>query len=492
MLEIVKEWFDSLNNAGVHYVHFKSNEHLGDAVNGKTDFDILFHPDYRCKVEEIYSELNFKRVYSSEMLSYLGVEDWLGFDYKTGSLVHIHHHYHLITGKFFVKEYEIPWRDIALKSAGFFNQEFPEIKTVSPEFEILLLLTRITLKQGKKIFIGRADRLEFDYLLPMLRENELQKYVQLCFSDLNKSDVTILIKSITENDISRKVFNVIRKYFIAHRSLMCKKKSRISCTIESYVNKFKYFSLIVLKKKFGKWDVFIKKIPNNCGKIIAFIGCDGSGKTTVSREISKWLSWKLDVGQVYLGSGENYKSLYKKLRASTVRIIRKIKQSNDQKNAKSSHKVSAVEDKIKKTLIVISMENRHKIRIARRVNRILKRINIYRMLGGIIILDRYPQLQFDGIYDGIKVDEQYRNYRAKEEKYLRQTNIIQPDMVFKLIIPVEVSLERKPDDNEQTIMRKVNITKKLIFETSKVFEINATQDYKEEILEIKRLVWEYL
>jgi ABC-type hemin transport system ATPase subunit len=39
------------------------------------------------------------------------------------------------------------------------------------------------------------------------------------------------------------------------------------------------------------------------GRIIAFLGPDGSGKSTLVQEIRRWLAWKLDIYPLYFGSG---------------------------------------------------------------------------------------------------------------------------------------------------------------------------------------------
>ena len=47
---------------------------------------------------------------------------------------------------------------------------------------------------------------------------------------------------------------------------------------------------------------FPKEIKNS--KIILICGVDGSGKSTLSKELTKSLKWKLDVKRLYLGAGD--------------------------------------------------------------------------------------------------------------------------------------------------------------------------------------------
>ena len=41
------------------------------------------------------------------------------------------------------------------------------------------------------------------------------------------------------------------------------------------------------------------------GKIISLIGVDGAGKTTLSKEIKKWLGYKLSAKNIFLGQVKN-------------------------------------------------------------------------------------------------------------------------------------------------------------------------------------------
>jgi hypothetical protein len=47
-----------------------------------------------------------------------------------------------------------------------------------------------------------------------------------------------------------------------------------------------------------------KKKMNKLNLVFAFIGPDGSGKTTIVRSVREWLSWRLEVQSYYMGSSE--------------------------------------------------------------------------------------------------------------------------------------------------------------------------------------------
>ena len=121
--------------------------------------------------------------------------------------------------------------------------------------------------------------------------------------------------------------------------------------------------------------------------------------------------------------------------------------------------------------------------------------------GGIALYDRYPQLQFPGIYDGPKIRHMYNNYNGllgiivnyyakKEECNIQKISNYAPNIVFKLVLPPEESIRRKPFESFNLVKRKSEITDALSFPTSQVYVIDATQDYASELLKIKKYIWD--
>ena len=60
MLAISKKLFDSWND-NVLYCHWKSNEHLEDGLDGKTDLDVLVSAEDKEKGRDILNNLSFIR-----------------------------------------------------------------------------------------------------------------------------------------------------------------------------------------------------------------------------------------------------------------------------------------------------------------------------------------------------------------------------------------------------------------------------------------------
>ena len=65
-----------------------------------------------------------------------------------------------------------------------------------------------------------------------------------------------------------------------------------------------------------------------------------------------------------------------------------------------------------------------------------------------------------------------------------------PDIVFKLHVPVDVAIKRKPNHDVENIKQKVDITGKLGFFGSKVIDIDASRAVEEVLNSVKQGVWE--
>ena len=237
-----------------------------------------------------------------------------------------------------------------------------------------------------------------------------------------------------------------------------------------------------LRNHLNKNVIIRKVVKNDAGMIIAFIGQDGAGKSTVTNEIADWLSWKLDARRFYLGSGDHYKS-WQKFFLSYI----------EKKNIKKKRIGYIV-------YALLTISNYKKI--AKTYYRITKKAERYSQKGGIALFDRYPQIIFEGRNDGPKIRTtlkkikkssliyRFIEHSAKiEEKYIRNAIKIKPDLVFKLMLSPEESIRRKPEESLEEVKIKHNIIEKWDFTNVPTYQIDAAQDYAEEIKEIKTIIW---
>ena len=83
-------------------------------------------------------------------------------------------------------------------------------------------------------------------------------------------------------------------------------------------------------------------------------------------------------------------------------------------------------------------------------------------------------------------------FAANEERYLKRATEHHPDIVFKLIIPPEESVRRKPENVLETMIEKHNLIKAFQFEGSEVYVIDAMMPLEKELLMIKQIIWQHI
>ena len=483
MLQISRDLF-SLWNTQIRYCHWKSNEHLLEGLFGETDLDVLVPLEDREKGCAIMRQLGFIKCRTQYGSRYPNVEDWLGLDESSGKYIHIHLHYQIVTGHKGLKEYSLPWSDRALASRVLDDQT--GVYIAEPNLEIVTLFTRIglkaSLKTKLKVILNR-------FALP----NDMVREIKYLHERIDPVLVYEIIKQyyVKQPDV---FFELMKKEKLTSSDM----RTLIKLTEQNMKNAARYsklslffrknYYLIVLflrdrLKKKRRYILLNKKSPEKGkGISIAVIGQDGSGKSTITSDIQKWLGWKMDTCRFYFGSGDHYnpwqKKVYKKLLGRKGKVG------------------TAIRGLMKSWLL---------IKWSRYAKKKIKQANRYISKGGIAIFDRFPQNQFKGINDGPKIEmglvprvnnsvlkRILTGLAKREERRIKYILKYQPSVVFKLLLPVEESYKRKPHENYDNICKKHQIVNALRFDNSKVYEIDATQDYQGEIICIKKAIWNHL
>lgn len=480
MLKISKELFTSWNDAGLLYCHWKSNEHLLPGLDGDTDLDVLLSRDGQQKGEAILHELDFLQCKSQYGSRYPNVDDWIGFDKETGKLIHLHLHYAIVTGHKGLKEYELPWAERALRTR-ILDEEYG-VYIMEPNLEMVTLYTRIGLKAGL-IEIVRCFKGSFKFPkdtqreIDWLRERVDVKEVYRILAEYYGKDADAVNEIMSRGNINSDSYLKLRK--IAENNF--KNYSRVKHFMR--LRELSYLLYHICLKRILKRlkPIISKKVPiSEKGLTVAFLGQDGAGKTTVTKNLIKWWSWKMDVRYVYLGSGENYFSFKKSL-------SHKLPPKGVFKYFRAMLGLSVLSDVAK-----LSYKN------------VLK-AEKYASKGGLVIFDRFPQTKYMSICDGPKLRKKVHDYFGAgilskmfapmiktEEKYIGKTVTHTPDVVIKLTLTPEESIRRKPHENYEAVKQKHEIVKSLEFKGCDVYTIDATMPFDEELIMIKNIIWQHI
>ena len=217
--------------------------------------------------------------------------------------------------------------------------------------------------------------------------------------------------------------------------------------------------------------------------LIAVIGCDGSGKSTVSEEILAWVQREYPAELAHLGkqSGNVGRALAKLplIGKSLDRLfVRKTDKTNAQRGVKNPGLGVA--------LVIVAFS----LRRLRRFRRMLA----MRRRGLIIITDRYPQLDLPAAYDGTGLSVEATSsaivgwLARRERSAYKWMTKYKPDLVLRLNVDLDTACARKPDHRRELLVRKVEATPLLKFNGAKIVEIDANQSIDEVLTAAKTAV----
>jgi hypothetical protein len=485
-LKLFKDW----NENGIKYCHWKSNEHLLEGLQGKTDLDVLICPLDSNKANMYLINNGFKRVISHKWKSYSAVEDWIGVDSQNLVQTHMHIHYRLLTGLKNVKEQYLPWDNLVLDNSV--KHKKYDIYVCNPNIEIIMLICRIAIKKNlldslKGCRMSDTEKLEFNYLIERCSIDAVSKFAEQMLSMQAKNELLKIIQKFDYTVNLSSFRKIILKEFP-----MCQKITRTKATC-IYAKR----QIIYKLAKLFRCPIRLKKNIYTGGKLISFIGVDGAGKTTLAKDFEKWLSWKIDCRYVYLGTGDGKSSFLNRMKKKIVIKERREKSTKDVIKSINHCEPSVLSLKKQVKLIV-----RNYICYSNDKYKYKTICNIFKMVndGCIVITDRYPQMQFEGIYDGMTIVSFKGNkllsaineiIMIKEHDLYEKMCSVNPDIVIKLDIPFEISIERKPCTGKalEQVKEKVEITKKLHYKGSHEYIINSVGEIDETKKEVCNLLW---
>lgn len=499
MLRIIRELFNEFKVENINYCHWKSNEHINDGLNGVTDLDILIDKNKIAKVKEVLYKHNIKRYDSTFYLDYNSIEDFIGFDDDTGKMIHIHLHYQLKLGRKFIKEIHLPIEQYIFKNAVIEDKE-TGFSILNPNMEIILLVIRYIVKnKNRRISLNKGNFLTNDYLKEfewLKKQIDFDKIKNHCEILFNKEFAFLLIEFIKDSS-NRKYYSLLKV-----ETLKMLRFYYNSNTIIQNLNYFQYRVQAVYRyiqvKKMNK-PIPFKRVNSHGGLIIVFVGVDGSGKSTMIKEVKKWLSWKLDIHEVYFGSGDGKSSVLRLPLVLLVNLIKRPKLKNKKISSNNENEITN-STKIRKSLVFRTFKVAWAISLAIEKDIKFKKLWKAKSNGLIVISDRYPQTDIMSYNDGPLLSSWLESNNKVKKKIgeweyniYKLSKIYNPDLVFKLKISPELSFKRKPETPFKMIQKKIDAVEKMKFnDNTNVVEVDTSKSVEEALYEIKKAISELL
>lgn len=494
-LGVLRTLFDRLHAEGIRYCHWKSNEHLDASLIGATDVDVLVERGAILRLTRLLGDSDFKRFVVKPGLGYPGIEDYVGFDQASGALTHLHVHYQLTLGEKFLKGHRLPWEELYLTTRVMDVDR--GIYVADPHLELVVLVLRAAMKLrardvalealGKPYWRGGLLR-EFRWLAARVRPDRAAELATDLAGARVGGRIPVMLAAgkpslgqlLAVRRDSEPALGEYRLYGSGQ-------------TVRHALGR----ELGIVWWKVRNWYLdaptkSTRTLPQG-GLLVALLGADGAGKSTVAGEIAEWLSHEVAVVTTYGGNGRGSagwpRRLMQFMGAVRRRLIGKppggIPPRADDAAPSPTAAVSVARGLWVEAL---TRERRARALHARR----------HRGRGVVVISDRFPQSQFPGFNDGPRLTawlqhpSRWRRAAARRERdAFRLAELCPPDLVVKLHVPFELAARRKPDTPAEQLRRGVELLRRLTYPvTTRVVDVDASQPLPQVILEVKRALWD--
>lgn len=474
MLQVCSSLFETFKNNAVRYCHWKSNLDLEASLNGDTDLDILVSQKQLSMVEDILIGLSFIETKSPRYLTYLGIKDFIGMDYATGKIVHVHLHSLLVVGRKFLKNYRLEWEDHIFETTKIKHG----IRVIDPAVELLILAIRLFLKSN---FWARMHGRVF-------WKRERQEFLDLLENVGMEGACRVCAQLLGDDAVGRYRVLLMKQSFPALTSfgkrLPFYRRAHIKENAHYYFRYSRFAWRWLLNRKLRKPVCFKRELKR--GILISIIGMDGSGKTTLIKELNNCFKKKLDIYNVYFGSGDGPSSILRSPLKGILNVMRK--------------KTPYAQEKVRRGRLFKIARVVWAILVASEKKKSFRNADMARKRGFIVLADRFPQVKYLGFNDGPLLSE-WKNLgngikrRISEWEYniYNLSNTLYPDIALKLTLPEEEALRRKEGTARDVLARKKEVILDFPFHQNvMVYDIDATKSRGDVSIDAKRRIWEHI
>ncbi|MCI0695385.1 hypothetical protein L0337_25675 [candidate division KSB1 bacterium] len=489
---------ESFNRRGVEYCHWKSNLSLAQAMSGEQDLDLFIDRKSLPKAATILMELGFKAAVVRLGSNTPGIFHYYGLDAQNGKIIHVHLFSSILTGESFVKGHLFPFERMLLEN----RSNIGEIKVAARSAELVVFVLRTFIKYGSLL----------DVLHLLGKSGELRRELRWLQAEDDMAASIALLKRycpVVDEPLFRQcVLMLDQESSLVERLILARavrRRLRVYAKYTPLKRLLAYVPVLWVKGRRRFAGNRKNKVLQSGGAIIAFVGADATGKSTLVNEIGRWLGKVFAVRTMHVGKPPS-----SWLTASVnlaLRLARRLfpsrlagRRRRHATQGGSTDPLPRAEEQLLLNYaiqaVTLAWDRRNLTIKARRLA----------AQGEIVICDRYPSEAVEAM-DSPRLREQSTaggtktalyNWLARVEQRLYR-QIPPPDIVLRLSVSVETAKQRnrerlksakEADDYLEARHRQVREWHKS--GTKYLYDIDTERSLAETILNIKKTIWESL
>ena len=426
-----------------------------------------------------------------------GISHYYGYDPVTDRFAHVHLFSRVLTGESFLKSHLLPFEPMLLQNVRYDGQ----MRVASKPAELILFITRTYIKYGSLLDLvylsKKTGKIKSE--LRWLKEGaDLGKTLCLLKQYCPVIDEDLFLECINtlEGDAS-----LIRRVGLARK---VRNRLRIYARHTFLERVYGYFHLVLSKALRRLGSSKKDKVLQKGGVVIAIVGADATGKSTLVAETGRWLGENFAVRIVHAGKPPtSWVTAPFNLLFHLVRRFWPKSLTTNHENRNSSEKKEGSRNS--KGWAGLLYAFRAVALAWDRRNLLLKGWRAAAN-GEIVVCDRYPS-NIVGAMDSPRLKEikedsgwlgnVYNKAAGLEQQLYAQ--IPPPDLVVRLRVSVETAKDRnrlrdKPgDEKDEYIESRHRLYREWRrSDTGKVFDVDTEQSLAETTLQLKDILWRAL
>ena len=494
-MELVDCLVERLNQRGIAYCHWKSNFALAQALTGDLDLDLLVGRSCLPDTILLLTQLGFKPAAVQHGPTVPGIYHFYGVDGQSGQLLHLHLFSRVLTGESFVKSHQLPFEQMLLTH----TEQIGAMRVAAKPAELVLFVLRTFIKYGSPLDLlylwGEEDKLaaELQWLLSGAEMDEALKLLQRYCPVIDARLFGECMDAIRQ---PASLLNRLRLAWIVRRHLRSYAKYTGWQRTEAYV---RLLWGHLWRRLRGQRK---EKVLQSGGAVIALIGAEATGKSTLVATATSWLGDVFVTQNIHVGKPPSawltlpinvflpaVRNLAPRLR--TTRIEGHLEDTKPASNEAASAGTTGLVYALR--AVALAWDRRVLLLKARRAA----------AHGALVICDRYPSEEV-GAMDSprlrLKAGSKglggwFYNKLARLEAHLYQ-QMPPPDVALRLTVDLETAKQRnrdriKPGKESDAYLESRHRQSREWRRagTQTVYDIDTGKSLPETVLEVKKRIW---
>jgi thymidylate kinase len=484
-LDLVASLCKALKDEKINYCHWKSNVAIDRSASGENDLDLLVSRADAQRFIGILMQLDFKEAFLTKGGQLPGTRDYYGYDQKADRIIHAHVHFQLVLGHDLSKNYHIPIENPFLESAtqgGLF-------RIPAPEFELAIFVVRMVLKHSTldAIIMGHgtlsaSERRELEVLQSLTTLTKVAAVFDQHLPCVDNNLFEACLRSLQPGCSFWK--RIVAGQQLQQKLRSCARRPLIGDTV------LKFSQRIILPIQSRLHACEPKKHLIKGGLLIAVVGGDGSGKTTVVNSLYARIFEEFEIAKFHMGKPSwSWTTFW-------IRGIIKIGRMLGFYPFVKEGSESSFD-----TNIPIFPGYPWLIReVCTARDRFLTYTAARRLAtnGCLVICDRYPLAevkkmdgpQVERITHGMHSNKLIKALAGLENQYYEQ--IMLPDLLIVLRVAPDIAVQRKTDEPAESVRSRAGEVWNVDWGNTPAHIVDASRTKTEIHSDLMALIWSYL